>query len=125
MDVFYTVSEKFLMKEATIEMEDKRKGEGQKPTEGSAVIQMQKEAVEQLKGVSIRHYIESDVVIRTVGGSKLKLKGWSTETKPKVASEPVKPIHTCHICDKTFVDKRRLAIHMNMHEKKSTENTTA
>ncbi|KAI5164619.1 hypothetical protein NEAUS03_2531, partial [Nematocida ausubeli] len=34
-------------------------------------------------------------------------------------AEPVKQMHTCNICKKSFIDKRRLAIHMNMHEKKA------
>ncbi|EHY64820.1 hypothetical protein NERG_02223 [Nematocida ausubeli] len=106
------------MKEPS-ELEEKRRTEGQKPTEGSAVIQMQLEAVEQLKGITVRKYIPSNIVINTVGGSKMKLKGWSTETKPNITAEPVKQMHTCNICKKSFIDKRRLAIHMNMHEKKA------
>ncbi|KAI5190390.1 hypothetical protein NEMIN01_1014 [Nematocida minor] len=104
------------MKEGS-ELEEKRKTEGQKPTEGSAVIQMQSEAVDKLKGIVTRKYKETTLLIRTVGGAFLETKGWTTEEKPKSKKEQEETVYACDVCSRSFADKRRLAIHKNVHAK--------
>ncbi|KAH9385161.1 uncharacterized protein NEMAJ01_0057 [Nematocida major] len=104
------------MKEAN-ESEEKRKTEGQKPTEGSAVIQMQNEAVDKLKSVTTRRYKKTTLLVRTLGGSLLEMNGWASEEKAHTKPEKTKPGHVCAICNKSFADKRKLSAHKSVHEK--------
>lgn len=108
------------MKELS-EFEEKRKIEGQKPTEGSAVIQMQSEAVDKLKRMETRKYTESVLSIRTVGGSVLRVKGWSTEEEPKTLGKNIKKDYVCDICSKDLTDEKELNIHKEEHNSKAEE----
>lgn len=103
------------------EGEEEKKKLEQKPTEGSGVIQMQSEAVEKLKGIKTRRYKEAVLSVRTVGGGILEVKGWTTEEKAKSKSKKKESGYQCDICSREFADRRRLAIHKNVHTKAEKE----
>lgn len=110
----------FLMKEGS-ELEEKKKLEGQKPTEGSGVIQMQNEAIEKLKGLKTRTYKASILHVKTVGGGILEVKGWTTEEEAKSKTKQQESGYLCDFCSREFSDRRRLAIHRNVHTKAEKE----
>ncbi|OAG28876.1 hypothetical protein NEDG_01015 [Nematocida displodere] len=97
-----------------------------KPAEGSAVLQMQTEAVEKLKAISTRAFQHTKASIATVGGSKLWVNSWCSPDAPKnqkATGEPIEASTTCNICQRVFLDRRRLAIHKNVHMKTESKNS--
>ncbi|KAI5172454.1 hypothetical protein NEFER03_1557 [Nematocida sp. LUAm3] len=90
-----------------------------RPTEGILVLQMQAEAAEKLKSVKTRHFELKKVPITTIGGSKLWTNRWTSSSPPlNTTNSPVeKEKNICDVCSREFLDKRRLAIHKNVHLK--------
>ncbi|KAI5186379.1 hypothetical protein NEHOM01_1433 [Nematocida homosporus] len=96
-----------------------------KLTEGAVVLQMQTEAVDRLKILETRKFKLSKVPIITIGGSKMWVNGWIAKTAPLNQSQPLPTPEsgtTCDICQREFLDKRRLAIHKNVHLKTSSKS---
>jgi len=104
--------------EAVLETEETKKT---KATEGSAIIQSQTEAVEKLCQVQTRKYTRAKVPLSTVGGTELWVQMWMSSTPPLNQSQAQSSAQdgqsVCEVCGREFLDRRRLAIHKNVHLK--------
>lgn len=91
-----------------------------KPTEGSAVIQQQADAVEEQRQLTSRKYSRVSAGIPTVFGGAVRVSAWASSEAPHNEKKDSPPLDTkciCEICHREFLDKRRLAIHRNVHLK--------
>lgn len=105
--------------------EDEEKNKKAKISEGSYVLQMQREEIAKLQKTATRTFKRMLVPIKTVGGGEMWVWAWGSEHKPMNKSKrersPAAISCTCEVCGRTFLDKRRLAIHKNVHLKASAQ----
>lgn len=91
-----------------------------KPTEGLLVLHTQMETAKKLKQLTTRAFKLTKVPVVTVGGEKMWVLKWASNSEPhnkKDKLEQPKKDCICDICNRSFLDRRRLAIHKNVHGK--------
>jgi hypothetical protein len=106
--------------------EDLERSKRAKISEGVCVLQMQSEVVDKLRKMGTRKFKRKMTKTRTIGGRDLWVWAWETEQVPVNKSGKEKGIErekcVCDVCGRTFLDKRRLAIHKNVHLKGGDES---
>ena len=84
------------------------------------MLQLQTDAVEKLIPLKTRRFAHTKVAVTTVGGSTLWVKSWTSDSAPLNTLSPGESSKVCSVCHREFLDRRRLAIHKNVHTKEDS-----